>query len=169
VLLARAHGLDAEAVRAIELTAPMHDVGKVAIPDSILLKPGQLSLDEREVMRRHTQIGHDILAFSGSALLDFAGEVALTHHERFDGNGYPDGLQGESIPLAGRIVAITDVFDALTNDRPYRARLPLDCALGIMREERGSHFDPALLDRFMEHLDAMLEVSRIEISPTPDP
>jgi putative two-component system response regulator len=163
-LLARAHGLKEEAVRDIDLAAPMHDVGKVAIPDSILLKPGKLSPGEREVMQRHAQIGHDILAYSGSPLLDLAGEIALTHHERFDGNGYPAGLSGEKIPLAGRIVAIADVFDALTSDRPYRARLPLERALEIMREGGGTHFNPALLDCFMENLDEVLEVSGAEIS-----
>jgi putative two-component system response regulator len=161
-LLARAYGLDEEAVRAIDLAAPMHDVGKVAIPDSILLKPGELSPGEREVMQRHAQIGHDILAYSGSPLLDLAGEIALTHHERFDGNGYPAGLPGEKIPLAGRIVAIADVFDALTSDRPYRERLPIARALEIMREGRGTHFDPVLLDCFFEHLDEVLEVSGVE-------
>jgi len=161
-LLARAHGLNDEAVRAIDLAAPMHDVGKVAIPDSILLKPGELSPGERKVMQRHAQIGHDILAYSGSPLLDLAAEIALTHHERFDGNGYPAGLPGEKIPLAGRIVAIADVFDALTSDRPYQARLPLERALEIMCEGRGTHFDPVLLDCFMEHLDEVLEVSGVE-------
>ncbi len=164
-LLARAYGLDEETVRTIDLAAPMHDVGKVAIPDSILLKPGGLSPGEREVMQRHAQIGHDILAHSGSPLLDLAAEIALTHHERFDGNGYPAGLSGEKIPLAGRIVAIADVFDALTSDRPYRTRLSLECALEIMREGRGLHFDPALLDCFMEHLDEVLEVSKVEKDP----
>ncbi len=164
-LLARAYGLDEEAVRAIDLAAPMHDVGKVAIPDSILLKPGELSQGEREVMQRHTQIGHDILAYSGSPLLDLAAEIALTHHERFDGSGYPAGLSAEGIPLAGRIVAIADVFDALTSDRPYRPRLPLEHALEIMRKGRGTHFDPALLDSFLEHLDEVLEVSGIATDP----
>jgi putative two-component system response regulator len=164
-LLARAYGLDEKTVRTIDLAAPMHDVGKVAIPDSILLKPGELSPGEREVMQRHAQIGHDILAHSGSPLLDLAAEIALTHHERFDGNGYPAGLSDEKIPLAGRIVAIADVFDALTSDRPYRARLSFERALEIMREGRGTHFDPVLLDCFMEHLDEVLEVSRVEKDP----
>lgn len=162
-LLARLLGLDEEEeARAIDLAAPMHDVGKVAIPDAILLKPGGLSPGEREVMQRHAQIGHDILANSGSPLLDLAAEIALTHHERIDGTGYPAHLSGEKIPLAGRIVAIADVFDALTSDRPYRARLPLERALEVMREGRGTHFDPVLLDCFLEHLDEMLEVSGVE-------
>jgi putative two-component system response regulator len=165
-LLARVFGLDEAAGRAIELAAPMHDVGKVAIPDSILLKPGKLSPGEREVMRRHARIGHDILANSGSPLLDLAAEIALTHHERVDGKGYPARLHGEQIPLAGRIVAIADVFDALTSDRPYKARLPLERALEIMREGRGTHFDPVLLDCFIEHLDEVLELSEVEKVPS---
>jgi putative two-component system response regulator len=165
-LLARLLGLNEEAVRAIDLAAPMHDVGKVAIPDSILLKPGKLSPGEREVMQRHAQIGHDILANSGSPLLDLAAEIALTHHERVDGKGYPARLLGEQIPLAGRIVAIADVFDALTSDRPYRERLPLERALEIMRDGRGTHFDPVLLDCFIEHLDDVLEVSGVEKAPS---
>ncbi|MGA8747074.1 MAG: HD domain-containing phosphohydrolase [Solirubrobacterales bacterium] len=158
-LLARAHGLEEETVRAVGLAAPMHDVGKVAIPDSILLKPGSLSSGERDVMKRHTQIGHDILAYSGSPLLDLAAEIALTHHERFDGGGYPSGLAGEGIPLSGRIVAIADVFDALVSDRPYRPRMPMESALGIMHEGRGAHFDPNLFDCFIDNLEAVLEVS----------
>jgi putative two-component system response regulator len=161
-MLARAHGLDEESVHAIGLAAPMHDVGKVAIPDAILLKPGKLNAGEREVMQRHAQIGHDILAYSGAPLLDLAAEIALTHHERFDGEGYPAGLPGEKIPLAGRIVAIVDVFDALTSDRPYRARFPLEPALEIMHEGRGTHFDPSLLDCFMENLDPIRKVSEAE-------
>jgi len=158
-LLARVLRINEEAVRAIDLAAPMHDVGKVAIPDAILLKPRELSPGERAVMQRHAQIGHDILANSGSPLLDLAAEIALTHHERVDGKGYPAHLPGEKIPLAGRIVAIADVFDALTSDRPYRERLPLAGTLEIMREGGGTHFDPVLLDCFIEHLDEVLEVS----------
>jgi putative two-component system response regulator len=136
----------------------MHDVGKVAIPDSILLKPGELSPGKREVMQRHAQIGHDILAYSGSPLLDLAAEIARTHHERIDGTGYPAGLPAEKIPSSGRIVAVADVFDALISDRPYRAPLPLERALEIMREGRGTHFDPALLNCFIENISAVLEV-----------
>lgn len=110
-------------------------------------------------MKRHTQIGHDILAYSGSPLLDLAAEIALTHHERFDGGGYPSGLAGEGIPLSGRIVAIADVFDALVSDRPYRPRMPMESALGIMHEGRGAHFDPNLFDCFIDNLEAVLEVS----------
>jgi cyclic di-GMP phosphodiesterase len=160
-LLARACGAEEEAVRAIALAAPMHDVGKVAIPDAILLKPGGLNRGEREVMQRHAQIGHDILAYSGSPLLDLAAEIAVTHHEHFDGNGYPAGLPGKKILLAGRVVAIVDVFDALISDRPYRARLSLARTLEIMHAGRGTHFDPVLLDCFVENLD---EVPGVEES-----
>lgn len=110
-------------------------------------------------MQRHAQIGHDILAYSGSPLLDLAAEVALTHHERFDGGGYPAGLPAEKIPLSGRIV---DVFDALVNDRPYRAALPLEEALEIMHDDRGAHFDPALLDCFVANLDPVLKTLEAE-------
>jgi putative two-component system response regulator len=162
VLLARTYGLDEEMVRSIGLAAPMHDVGKVAIPDAVLLKPGSLTAAERGVMQRHAQIGHDILAHSGSRLLDLAAEIALSHHERFDGDGYPAGVAGEQIPLCGRIVAVADVFDALLSDRPYRAHLELDEALEVMQEGRGTHFDPGLLDCFLENLEPMVEVSIAE-------
>lgn len=154
-LLARASGLPEEEARNVGLAAPMHDVGKVAIPDAILLKPGPLTPGEREVMQRHTQIGHDILANSGSPLLDLAASIALTHHERVDGTGYPEGLRGEEIPIAGRIVAIVDVFDALTSERPYRAAMNDEEALAIMHERRGTHFDAELLDCFFDNLDAI--------------
>lgn len=124
----------------------------------------RLNRGEREVMQRHAQIGHDILAYSGSPLLDLAAEIAVTHHEHFDGNGYPAGLPGEKILLAGRIVAIVDVFDALISDRPYRARLPLERTLEIMHAGSGTHFDPALLDCFIEHVDEALEVPGVEVN-----
>lgn len=158
-LLAKACGLDPGEVESIRLTAPMHDVGKVAIPDSVLLKPGRLTEEERALMERHAEIGHDILSGSSSPLLDIAAEIALTHHEKFDGSGYPQGLSGEGIPLPGRIVAVTDVFDAITSDRPYRKALSLDEALRIMVEGRGSHFDPEIVDLFLEHIDEVRDLA----------
>ena len=119
-LLSRLAGLDAEQTEMIRIASPMHDVGKIGIPDRILLKPGALTPEERTVMEAHTEMGHRILAGSGVELLDLAAELALTHHERMDGQGYPRGLEGEEIPLQGRIAAIADVFDALTSDRVYR-------------------------------------------------
>lgn len=159
-LLARAHGMSPEEVESIRLTAPMHDVGKVAIPDSVLLKPGRLNEDERSLMERHAEIGHDILSGSTSPLLDIAAEIALTHHEKFDGSGYPRGLKGEDIPLSGRIVAVTDVYDAITSDRPYRKSLSPDEASRIMAEGRGSHFDPELVDLFLGNLDGVRDLAR---------
>src|SRR5436190_7290840 len=154
-LLAQRAGLDAESIR---VASPMHDVGKVAIPDDILLKAGRLEPDEWREMQRHTEIGHEILADSGSALLDLAATIAWTHHEKFDGTGYPRGLAGSDIPLEGRAAAIADVFDALTSDRTYRPAFSVRDALAMMREERGRHFDPELLDLFMDALDVVVEI-----------
>ncbi len=156
-LLAEAYGMDPGEVEAIRLAAPMHDVGKVAIPDSVLLKPGRLDEHERTLMERHAEIGHDILAGSNSPLLDLAAEIALTHHEKFDGSGYPRGLEGEAIPLSGRIVAVADAFDAITSDRPYRKALSRTQAFGVMVEGRSTHFDPVLLDLFLERIDEVTE------------
>jgi putative two-component system response regulator len=152
-LLAEARGMDPEQVEAIRLAAPMHDIGKVAIPDAVLLKPGKLDAQERQLVERHAEIGHDILSGSQSPLLQLAAEIALTHQEKVDGSGYPHGLKGNAIPIAGRIVAVADVFDALTSDRPYRAALPIDDAVKIMADGRGSHFDRELLDLFLGRLD----------------
>ncbi|HWW67716.1 MAG TPA: HD domain-containing phosphohydrolase, partial [Solirubrobacterales bacterium] len=155
--LARACGLGEEEVQSIRQAAPMHDIGKLAIPDAILLKPGPLSSAESRFMQRHAQIGHDLLAGAGSPLLDLAAEIALTHHENFDGNGYPHGLRGFEIPIAGRIVAIADVFDALISDRPYRKAVSPQRAVATMIVGRGARFDPSLLDFFTENLDSILE------------
>jgi cyclic di-GMP phosphodiesterase len=154
VLAGRA-GLDAESIR---IASPMHDVGKVAVPDHILLKPGLLTPDERREMERHTYIGHEILSGSGSALLELAATIAWTHHEKFDGSGYPRRLAGSAIPLEGRVAAIADVFDALTSERGYRRSFELDEAIQIMRQERGGHFDPELLDLFLDPIDEIVEI-----------
>jgi putative two-component system response regulator len=154
-LLAAASGMSRDEVEAIRLAAPMHDLGKVAIPDSVLLKPGKLTPEERVLAERHAQIGHDIFSGSSSLLLTLAADIALTHHERVDGTGYPNGLEGDEIPIAGRIVAVTDVYDALTSDRPYRGALSDDEALQIMVAGRGTHFDAGLLDLFLDRLDAV--------------
>jgi putative two-component system response regulator len=136
----------------------MHDVGKIGIPDAILFKRGALDEDERKVMESHTLIGSRILADSPSELMQQGHVVALTHHERWDGTGYPRRLRGEQIPLAGRICAVIDVFDAMTTARPYRPAIPPAEALEAMRRGRGLHFDPRLLDLFMDRLDDVLEV-----------
>jgi putative two-component system response regulator len=130
--------------------APMHDVGKIGIPDSILLKPGALDDREFELIKEHTVIGHGILGGSSSALLQAAAEIALSHHERFDGSGYPNCLAGEAIPLRGRVVAVADTFDALTSQRPYKSPWPPDLAFSYLDQNRGVRFDPACVEAFLE-------------------
>ena len=134
------------------MAAPMHDVGKMGVPDAVLRKPGKLSREEFEQMKEHTHIGARILEGSGIAMLDLAREIALCHHEKWDGSGYPSGMSGEAIPLSARIVAVCDVYDALVSDRVYRRALPEVQALAIMKEGRGTHFDPCLFDLFLELL-----------------
>ena len=151
-LLAEQIGLEEELCARMVHAAPMHDVGKVAIPDAILLKPGRLTAEERAIVETHAEEGHRLLKGSSSAILDMAATIALSHHEKWDGSGYPRGVAGEAIPIEGRIVAIADVFDALTSDRVYRKAFAVEKAVEMMREERGKHFDPVLLDAFMEVL-----------------
>ncbi len=135
------------------VAASLHDIGKIAVPADILHKPGPLTPAEFEQVKRHTEVGHRLLSGAGFALLDMAAEIALTHHERWDGSGYPGGLAGDDIPLVGRIVAVADVFDALTSDRPYRAAMSAADAAAVMRPEGGSQFDPEILDVFFASLD----------------
>jgi putative two-component system response regulator len=157
-LIARRLGLPGEQAEAILQAAPMHDVGKMGIPDHILLKPGRLTPEEFEVMKRHPLIGHDILKGSASAIVQLGSSIALTHHEKFDGSGYPQGLTGPAIPLEGRIVAIADVFDALTSERPYKKAWPLTDARGFLLEGRGRHFDPAGVDAFLAGWDEAMAI-----------
>ena len=157
-ILGQGLGLPLERIEMIRMASIMHDVGKIGIPDEILLKPGKLSVKERVVMQSHTEIGYQILSGSGSELLNCAATIALNHHERFDGAGYPRGLSDEDIPLEGRIAAIADVFDALTSDRVYKKAYPWTRALTVMREERGKHFDPELLDVFLDNMDQVVAV-----------
>jgi putative two-component system response regulator len=133
--------------------ARLHDLGKIAVADSILLKPGRLTAEEAELMRRHCQVGAELLAGSNSELLELARSIALTHHERWDGSGYPHGLKGEAIPLAGRIVAVVDVYDALTHDRPYKQAWPEAEAVAVLKLERNLHFDPRVVDALLALLD----------------
>ena len=156
-MLAGKLGLDVESIR---IASPMHDVGKVALPDHILLRPGALTLDERQEMERHTLIGHGILSGSGSALLELGATIALTHHEKWDGTGYPRRLAGNAIPLEGQVAAVADVFDALTSDRPYRQAFSIERAVEIMRAERGKHFDPRLVDLFLQDVDEVTDLRR---------
>ena len=127
----------------------MHDIGKIGIPDQILLKPGPLTTDEFFLMKTHAQIGFELLNGSESTILQAAASIAISHHEMFNGSGYPYGVAGEAIPLFGRIVAVADVFDALTSVRPYKSAWPLDRAEAYVREGSGSHFDPRCVDAFM--------------------
>jgi putative two-component system response regulator len=162
-ILATSAGLDDRRCEMLRLAAKMHDIGKIAIPDAILHKPGTLTADEYRVMQGHAAIGHQILEGSRSELARTAAMLAWTHHERVDGSGYPLGLRGDEIPLEGRIAAIADVFDALTTDRIYRPAFTLPDALAIMRDGRGTHLDPRLLDLFLAAMDAVLEtMQRLE-------
>jgi PAS domain S-box-containing protein len=158
-ILAERLGLDAEKVEMIRVSSPMHDVGKIGIADSVLLKPAKLTPEERETMEQHTQIGHDILIGSHNEMLDMAARIAVTHHERVDGSGYPNGLKGDEIPLEGRIVAVADVFDALTSDRVYRKAFDFERAIQMMREGRGTHFDPHVLDVLLSDLASFRRVA----------
>jgi HD-GYP domain-containing protein (c-di-GMP phosphodiesterase class II)/methylmalonyl-CoA mutase cobalamin-binding subunit len=151
-LLAEHIGMDPEFCERLKHAAPLHDVGKVAIPDAILLKPGPLTPEERAIVETHAEEGHRLVRGSSSSILDLAATIALSHQEKWDGTGYPRGLKGEEIPIEGRIVAVADVFDALTSDRVYRKAFSVDAAIQMMREQRGRHFDPVLLDAFLEVL-----------------
>jgi putative two-component system response regulator len=151
-ILAQATGLKAEAVEEIRLAAPMHDIGKIGVADAILKKPGKLTDKEFKQIKEHTTIGARILEGSQISLLNLAQDIALYHHEKWNGSGYPQGLREEAIPLCARIVAVCDVYDALVSDRVYRPALPEDKALAIMKEGRGNHFDPRILDLFLDQL-----------------
>lgn len=131
----------------------MHDVGKVGTPDAILLKPGKLSADEFVIMKQHASIGYELLKDSNSPVLIMAAEIALTHHEKFDGSGYPHGLANEAIAQSGRIVAVADVFDALTSIRPYKPAWELDRAISFLKEQSGTHFDPECVEAFLRRMD----------------
>lgn len=144
----------------IEAAAPMHDIGKIGIPDLILLKPGRHTPEEQKIMRRHPVIGHEILSNSPSRYLQMGAVIALGHHERYDGTGYPQGLTGEDIPLPARIVAVGDVFDALTSKRPYKGAWSFQDALGMIRSESGKHFDPACVRAFELRIDDVAAIMR---------
>ena len=145
-LIAEALGAEDRFVELIRRAAPLHDVGKIGIPDSILLKAGKLTDSEMEVVRSHTVVGARLLSGGNSDLVKMAQRIALSHHERWNGRGYPQGLRGEAIPLEARVVGLADVLDALTHRRPYRSASTIEEALDEVRKERGQHFDPALVD-----------------------
>jgi putative two-component system response regulator len=157
-LLAREAGLETSRCELLLNASPMHDIGKIGIPDEILLKPGKLEPHEWQVMKTHTLIGADLLAGDESDLMMMAHDIALTHHEKWDGNGYPHGLRGEEIPLVGRIVALADVFDALTSKRPYKPAWPVERAVALIREQAGKHFDPELAGLFLSILPEILDI-----------
>lgn len=168
--LAERIGLSDHQCSMLELAAPMHDIGKVGIPDQILKKPAKLDAEEWEIMKSHSDLGHGVLSASEAPLFRLAADIARYHHEKWDGTGYPVGLSGEAIPLTARIVALADVFDALTMERPYKGAWSIDDALAYISEQAGSHFDPYLARCFVE-LKPMLELVReyhgeLEISET---
>jgi putative two-component system response regulator len=144
--------------RRLTLASVLHDVGKIATPDDVLLKPGPLTADERKEIERHPQAGYDLLRGSTSTVLQLAAAIALTHHEKFDGTGYPAGLKRSEIPLEARIAAVADVFDALTSDRVYRAAWSVDDTLKEIQNQRAKHFDPVVVDAFMASLDQILDL-----------
>jgi len=157
-LLARLAGQNEEWINQVKLASPMHDIGKIGTPDMILLKPGRLDPDELKIMRNHAEIGFRILSGSGTPVLDLGASIAYTHHEKYDGSGYPRGLAGQAIPLEGRITAIADVFDALLSRRVYKNPIALEEVIWMMREQEGRHFDSLLLNLFLGNLDAALAI-----------
>ena len=157
-LLALAAGMGEKEAEVLLNASPMHDIGKIGIPDNVLLKPGKLDLEEWKIMQTHVDIGVEILSGSNSALMDMAAEVAQNHHEKWDGSGYPCALTGENIPLTGRVVAVADVFDALTTERPYKKAWPIEEAVEFLKDQSGKHFDPRLVELFLEILPDILAV-----------
>jgi len=157
-LIGEASGMTQEQSEQLLIASPMHDIGKIGIPDNILLKPGKLDEKEWQVMRKHPAIGAEIIGDHKSQLLKMAAEIALTHHEKWNGQGYPNNLKADEIPLTGRIVAIADVFDALTTARPYKAAWEVDKAVNLIKEESGQHFDPDLVPVFIDQLPQILSI-----------
>lgn len=157
-VLAKAYGLTDREAETLRDVSPMHDIGKVAIPDAVLNKPGKLTDEEYDIIKSHTRIGHQLLKGSRRELLAAAAIIAEQHHEKWDGSGYPNGLAGEDIHIFGRITAVADVFDALSAERVYKAAWPLERIEKLFREERGRHFDPAVVDVFFEKLDVLVDI-----------
>lgn len=157
-VLARKYGLPSERCDLIRTASPMHDIGKIGTPDQVLLKPGKFTQEEFDVIARHAEIGYHILSGSDAELLKVAAVIAYTHHERFDGTGYPRGLKGEAIPVEGRIASIADAFDALTTQRVYKPAFEIDHAIDLMLKHRGEHFDPQLLDIFVASTEELTRI-----------
>ena len=157
-LIAQKMGLAGETVELIQYASPMHDIGKIGIPDHILLKPDLLTREEFEIVKTHTTIGASILENARAEVLQLSREIALTHHEKYNGKGYPQGLAGKDIPVSGRIVGIADIFDALTSRRPYKDPYPIEVAADIIRSERGEHFDPEITDIFLDNIEEFRKI-----------
>lgn len=164
-LLARSMGWTKDLCELMLHASPMHDIGKIGIPDAILLKPDKLTSEEFTVMKTHTTIGADMLVEDDSELLRLAHTIALTHHEKWDGSGYPQGLAGEDIPMAGRLVALADVFDALTSSRPYKKPWSVDAAVVYVKENAGKHFDPEVVEHFLHRLPGIVAISEFHADP----
>lgn len=164
-VIAEGLGMSDEDVRTLTLAAPLHDIGKIGIPDAILLKRGKLTEAEFDVMRRHPLMGYEILRDSRSRFLQVGAQIALRHHERWDGSGYPDGLKGEEIPLAARIVTVADVFDALTSERPYKAAWSIEESYDYLLAHRGTLFDPACVDVMEDQRERILEIQQARLVP----
>lgn len=158
-LIGKYHGLSEPDIELLRLASPMHDAGKVATPDAILKKPGRLTEQEFEIMKRHTEEGRKVLSRSSKRIFQTAAEIAITHHEKWNGSGYPMGLKGEEIPLFGRITAVADVFDALSNDRCYKKAWPIEKVAQLFVEESGKHFDPALVKILIDHLQEFVTIN----------
>jgi len=157
-LIAEKLGMSDAKTKDMLYAAPMHDIGKIGIPDHILLKPGRLTDEEFDIIKTHTIIGAKILSNSNSKIIILAEQIALSHHEKWNGQGYPNGISGNNIPLEARIVAIADGFDALTSKRPYKKTFSVETAIEIMKKERGQHFDPDVLNIFLANMDEILKI-----------
>lgn len=168
VIIARAAGMDEEQCDLLLNAAPMHDIGKIGIPDKILLKPGKFEPEEWAIMQTHTQIGAEILAGDDSDLMVMAHDIAISHHEKWNGEGYPNKLKGEKIPLVGRITALADVFDALTSVRPYKKAWTVEAAVAYVIENSGQHFDPVLTGFFQEKLPEIIAIKNKYTEPGSD-
>ena len=157
-ILAAAYGLCEDDIDMLELASPMHDIGKIAIPDAILNKPGKLTNEEFDIIKTHAQKGHDMLGISNRPLFKVASQIALTHHEKYDGTGYPNSLKGEDIPIFGRITALADVFDALGSDRCYKKAWEIEKVFEFIKDQKGKYFDPKLVELFFENIDHILKI-----------
>ncbi|HED16370.1 MAG TPA: response regulator [Gammaproteobacteria bacterium] len=165
VVIGSAAGMDDEQCDLLLNAAPMHDIGKIGIPDHILLKPDKFEPEEWMIMQTHVQIGADILSGDNSDLMTMARDIAITHHEKWNGKGYPNGLEGEAIPLTGRITALADVFDALTSERPYKKAWPVEKAVELIKEESAKHFDPMLVEILLERLPEIIKIKEKYAEP----